>query len=482
MGGTHPTMRIYYIKRSPVYADNINIVNYLNKISESIENLLLEPGKELGRFLRFIRFQVQLCRFGFLRLKELNAMAMSAALSFRTIFAMIPVIVLAVLALGSFSALEDHQEALHKFLDKAGVAQIAVTGTTESENMVDQPDGDSEPIVYNVADEIEKLVLKVQESFTFGKVGPVGMALLIWSALTLFTTLERSLNRIFGARRNRPLGKRIMLYWSVLTLVPIIMTAALYVCGRINADIVSDGFWARSVNFIGWIAPVIIGVFMTALVYRLMPNTKVSFRWSVFGAAIAVPLWMLGRRAFQIYVSEFVGKDHLYGTMALLPLFMLWLNLSWTIFLYGAVLSHTAANLSVMEGSELAARISLGPPEMLAAALAIAGPYCRGEGPINFSGVREKLNLPDESIQRLLDRLVIIGIICPVENDGGGGAYVPARPVETIGILEVLGFNNPSGKLPADVNDPILVRELTRISQETNKALGDVKLADIVLA
>ena len=101
----------------------------IETISERVENLITSPGKELGRWARFFRFQIQLWRFCMLRLRSNNALAMSSALSFRTIFALIPALVLAILVLKSVGVLEHSKEPLREWLDAASSTEKRPSST-----------------------------------------------------------------------------------------------------------------------------------------------------------------------------------------------------------------------------------------------------------------------------------------------------------------------------------------------------------------
>ena len=103
-------------------------MNRMQKILHQWEEFLDAPGKELGRWARLLRFQMQLGRFCVKQLNLINAPALSSALSFRTIFAMIPTIVLGILVLKQVGGFESSKENLHQFLDKTGFTQIAFTG------------------------------------------------------------------------------------------------------------------------------------------------------------------------------------------------------------------------------------------------------------------------------------------------------------------------------------------------------------------
>jgi len=465
-------------------------------LKKRLENLLTAPGDELSSWARFIRYQIQLWRFCARRLRDNNAMAMSAALSFRTIFALVPTLVLAFLVLRSVGALQDAKQNLRQLLEASGFSQIVVvheskTPTTAATGEADESSGadgattqqaasaDTQPSeVINLAERVEKLVERVDAQLTFGRLGPIGVVLLIWTALTLLTTVERSLNRIFEAPRSRSIGRRILLYWSAITLLPIAVTGTVYAGERASGAFESVPGVSWLLVSISWVGPIIVEIFILAAVYMLIPNTKVRFRPAVAGAVIAVPLWLIAKWAFALYIQEVVAKGNLYGALGLFPLFLIWLNLSWLIFLFGAELAHTAANLKRMRSAEAAEKILIGPWELLAAAVAIAKPYIKGLGPVSREQVAEKLNLPEEPVHRIMNLLGGEGIICTVD-DAGGEAYVLAKPAESIPVLQILRMRTrDSGKRTEDY-DADIAGNIAIARQKADSALDRMTLADV---
>lgn len=448
----------------------------IDGIRGRIEGLLTAPGRELGSWARFLRFQVHLWRFCARRLREHNVTAMSAALCFRTLFAMIPAIVLAVLVLKSIGVLEDSKASLRRVLAGSGFDQIAVVESTAQE----ADEGDAAQKRINAAEKIESIVSEVESKLTFGRLGPVGAALLIWTALTLLTTVERSLNRIFGADRARPLGRRLIVYWSALTLGPLVWVVA-SVTGRRLVQVAENlpGLsWLLSLT--GWLGPVVVGIMVVAAVYKLIPHTHVRFRAAFGGAVVAVPLWLIAKWGFSAYVNAFVGTDNLYGSLGLLPLFLIWLNVSWLIFLFGAELAHTAANLSRMQIAEQVKDDVTQPSDLLAAALVVAESFLAGRGPAVVEAVASRLRLPPEMVLRLLDTLATYRIVCRVE-DATEPAYVLARPAEAISVLTILGLERPE-RTPAPDREyePDILRRVDGVREQARLAIGGYTLADAV--
>lgn len=459
-------------------------MKWLPRLREHVARMLTSPGAELGRGAAFVQFQVRLWYFCLRRLRENNALAMSSALSFRTIFALVPTIVLGVVVLKSLGYLEDSKRALGKLLTQSGFAGIAVVQkpatAPASASRPDRAPAETQPRSLTAAEVIQRAVSQVEAKLTFGRLGPIGVALLIWAALTLVTTIERSLNRIFGAPRSRSLGRRVLLYWAAMTLGPIALVLADYASGEAVAFFGRVGGLSLILAAVGWVQPIVVGVAVLTALYVWLPNTQVSKRAALGGAVLAFPAWLVARWAFCLYVREVVGTNPLYGSLGLLPLFLMWLNLSWWIILFGAEFAHAAASAGDLAAAERAERTFLGPWELLAASLAVAARHAAGAGPATAAQVVEGLRLPQASVQVLLDRLAGADVICRVQK-ADEPAYVPARAPAAIQVAEVLAFGGPPGREPSALPfQADLARAVQRVRQAAQESLAGKTLADVL--
>lgn len=454
-------------------------------LRQRLEDWIADPGAQLSRWGRLLRAQLALGRMCARRLRENNVLALSAALSFRTIFALIPVLIFAFLILRSVGVVEDGKRSLREFLRGSGLAQIAVRdgpGPATGPAPADPGGGGSAPAggeIVNIADQIEQLVAETESKLTFQRIGPVGAVLLIWTALTLLITLEQSLNRIFGAPRNRALTRRIVLYWSAITLGPVTVVAVSYFSNlaiRTSAEV--PGL-SSVTAVLGRIAPVLVGILVVALAYKLIPNTGVPLRAALAGAVVAVPLWLLARWAFALYVDRFVLKGHLYGVLGVVPLFLLWLNLSWTIFLFGAQFAHTAANLARLEQAERADRRPAGPSEWLAVALAVARQFAAGRGAATFEQIVALTEAPGERVRPVLHGLIDARVITPTDEHPER-RYLLSRPAAQVRVADILELADPQGaSTGAGESDGI--RLAVRSAQVRSRAaLEPLTLADLL--
>jgi membrane protein len=475
----------------------------LRDLRAFVVRLASNPGGELGRGAGLVHYQIKLWTYCLRRLRDNNAMAMSAALSFRTIFAMVPSLVLVILMLSSLGQKERAEKYLHDYISRSGITVIKMkaepaaapaedeTAPAQAATTASAPASAPAGDVLSVEGKLNEVIKLVEEKVTLGRLGPIGLALLIWTALTLMTTVERSLNRIFRAPGGRSVGRRTLLYWSALTLGPIALIAALaaaeYVSRYAN-QLIGGYYWLKWLLIpLGLLQPIVVGIILFAGAYALIPNTKVKLRAALTGAVVAFPGWLVAMWGFGLYVTHVVGRDPLYGTLGLLPLFLFWLNTSWLVFLFGAEIAHTSGELA-QSGMQLDDEQSdprdamVSPWDMLAAALAVAGPYAAGQGPVSQSDIVARLRIKPRSVRLLLEDLVERKLICPVEQADTDG-YVPGRPIEQIRVEDVIELADPRDEAQAIKARPYekdLAKAINQARQTARKALGETTLADLL--
>jgi len=460
------------------------------------------PSQLKDRAAGLLRDQFDVWRFSLLRMKEIDAPSMGAALSYRTIFALIPVLVLAFLILKSVGVLGDARGSLRYVMDYAGFRQIylqdaPVDFDTQWEEWVTAPPGAAPPAPAgapaagpaaaqkeeNVGLRIEEVITNAEQQLTLGKLGPVGVVLLIWTSLSLMTTTEQSLNRIFEAARSRSVGRRTLLYWSAMTLGPVVLVATVYAIGQATDAVVAHvpgAGWAMAA--LDWAVPGLAGIVLLAALYKLMPNTFVGLWPAVGGAVFVVPIWMAAKWGFALYVKSLVAKGHLYGTLGLFPLFLLWLYVSWLVFLLGAQLAHTGMNLRRLQAMKAADRAVPGPWDLLAAALSVARLYQEGIGPVPAMRVAEDLRLPPALVQPILGQLLSAGILCPAGLAPAAG-YVLARPPEQTAVLDVLQAARTQGRdAAAHAFAPPVALSVAAVQGKAREALGAMTLAQALTA
>ncbi len=477
---------------------------------------LAATAHQHGGWRRLLWSQAQLVEACVHQLRQHNAMAMSAALSFRTIFAMVPMIVLMFMLVKPLGLVPDRRQAVHNLLHLVGLTQIEYVPRTETQPSADsaaqakapgeraestygntiapgiqagadgegiaglsaQSEADSEEETVNLADELESLIVRFESALTGKGVGPIGVLVLVWTALTLLTTMERSLNRIFEAPRSRSLGRRVLLYWSVVTLGPLVWLGAAFI-GRRAATIASQtAALSWLIGWVYWASPLVVGIALLAGLYCLMPNTRVAFGAAVKGATLAVPAWMVALWAFAVYVERVGGKS-IYGAIGIFPLFLMWMNLSWWIFLLGAEIARATSSVSPVGLREGGDQLLLGPWDVLAAVVAIARANAATKTPVPIGQVSKAVSLSEIATDRLLSRLEEAGLVCRVA-DAEEGSFLLAWPADRMKVSAVLGIEGGEEHTPLARKFPPELAETVALAQRrAERGLDDITISEL---
>ena len=177
------------------------------------------------------------------------------------------------------------------------------------------------------------------------KLTAVGMVALAVSAVMLLMTIQSTLNRIFAVRHQRALILRVLVFWSLLTLGPVLLALALSLTSDLaqvaratvsDAGFANGGFETRA----GWprhVLAIALEILAFTGLYVIVPNRPVPWRDGLIGGLLAVLLLEVLKRVFALYFMIFPAYQTIYGALATIPIFLIWLYACWTVILIGAV-------------------------------------------------------------------------------------------------------------------------------------------------
>jgi len=170
-----------------------------------------------------------------------------------------------------------------------------------------------------------------------------GILVLLASALMMMSSIEDRFNRIWRVPSPRKGSARFLMYWAALTLGPLLIAAGIGASSWVYAQPLWRGVASRGLPGLRlWaLAPFLINGFGLALLYQLVPNCRVRWRDAIAGALLAAVLFELARKGFVLYVQGIANYSAIYGALAAIPIFLIWVYLSWVIVLLGA--TFTAA-------------------------------------------------------------------------------------------------------------------------------------------
>jgi membrane protein len=402
-------------------------VDPLLRLESYIEWLISHPVAELSQAQRRLRFTLDLVRHCSRELGDNDAAQMAAALTYRTIFGLVPLLMVSMLAFRMFGDME----AAARHLQRAAYAFF---------NYQVDP---SRPEATAFKESLDERVLDLMRSvsgLSFEAIGAVGALLLIWAALGLLVSLENAANRIYRAPDGRRWSMRIGIYWAVLTLGPILLLVVLY----------AAEFWLGRAEALPFVGPLfallgefgaLFGSFLSlTLLYKLIPNTHVRWRPALTGALVAAVLTGASKWAFGLYVSQALPYMKLYGAIGLVPLFLFWLYLNWLILLFGLEVAYTLQAMKgrVYEHREGRGALAIADPQWLIPLMVVLARRGLDGRPVSRQDLAEDLELRLEAVNELVGRLEAEGLVLQVSRQGDDVGLALATGPERIPLARLL--------------------------------------------
>jgi membrane protein len=283
---------------------------------------------------------------------------------------------------------------------------------------------------------------------------------------------------------------RVVHYWAVITLGPLVI---LLVVGVMSGEkFAASQRWLAELPMVGrvglaWTMRLLPYLLLSAafwLFYLLMPNTKVRWTAALVGGVVGGCLWQLNNEFSVLYVSNVVTYSKMYGSLGILPVFLVGLYFSWLILLFGAQISYSFQNRHACLQTILANQINQQGREFIALRLMahIGGRYQEGATALSAQALAVALRVPTRLAGEILSRLVLAGLLLEVRGHEGG--FVPARPLRQIGCLDILqALRKGQGSQGLKGTEPTLDRvrrEYERIGAAECNAASQTTLLDLV--
>jgi len=399
----------------------------LESLVSWLRRVITQPFSELNRWQRAVRFGYDLGRFGARQLKHDRAQHMAAALSFRTLFSLLPVLVVATLLVKGLIGLEPFLAMAGELLASVGLDTIRVVpsdGVTEESQTMSVWLKD----LFGQAAEVD-----------LAAVHWIGVALMLYAALSLMVTIENCLNVIVRAPVGRRWSRRIPLYWFVLTVSPLLVVLWYYVNHRFDQWITSVEAW-QWLAYTAWLGWNLFFAWLLMLaVYMLVPSSQPEFKPAAAGAGVAAVLLVLGLRGLGAYLNYGFMVGQLYGSLGLVPLFMIWVYLMWLAVLFGL---EVCAILQALPGRRLEElererkSESLVDPAAVVAVMEVIGKRFTDGQPTTLLQVCQATGLPEQAASRMFSGLVLENFLHRL--DGPSGTVALSKPPEQITGVELL--------------------------------------------
>ena len=452
-------------------------------VAEELWQLDLQAAGSLHRFvLRQVRMGIMVVR-GFL---DDRCMLRASALTYTTMLAIVPILAVAFSVLKGLGVQNELREQLIDNFTKVVQVSEAADGEAAPEGGGDTSEADKR-LAGGAANIVDQFIGSV-ENVSAARLGTIGAVLLVFSVVSVLGNIEKSLNAIWGVKKPRTLLRRFSDYLSAVIAGPLFLTLA----SAINASLQSNTIVTKVLKYdiaklaLGHLAPFVLLWVAFTLLYMFMPNTRVRFGSALAGGVIAGTLWQVVQWAyieFQVGVSKY---NAIYGGFAQLPMFLVWLYISWAIALLGAEIAFARQNLSTYSLERRALNASVQFREALALRIAAtaARAFAHGDKPWTAERMSIEWGMPIRLINDVVYQLEAKGILC--QSTGDPVAYMPGRALETIRAADVIkalwvyGDSAPDmSRLPGEET---LRSLLARVESATEKELGSMDLREMAEA
>jgi len=267
------------------------------------------------------------------------------------------------------------------------------------------------------------------------------LALLI-TAVLLFDNIEKNFNALWNVARRRSLLRRFMAFTMVLVWGPVLIALSFYTSGRLRAFLASYNLLDLSLlRFLLGIFPWMISVAAFVLMLYVIPATKVRFRSALIGGVVGGTIWEVAKIGFSHWVARSITYSALYGSLALIPIFLVWLYLTWIIVLLSVEVSYVHQNYKSLVLNRVFAKIS--PRDRLHLTLriftCIAEAFYRGAHPPDADDLADRFVVPLELVEDLLQTLESKGLLVRTEPEEDRVGYLPGRTLANLTLAQVLG-------------------------------------------
>ncbi|MBW2198732.1 MAG: YihY/virulence factor BrkB family protein [Deltaproteobacteria bacterium] len=357
------------------------------------------------------------------------------------------------------------------------------------ENQLMEKFSGQEDVMIRVVDFAHSLL----ENTKGGMIVGIGIIVLLWTVIKLLAHIEGSFNDIWEVKKSRSYGRKFSDYLSIMLISPLLIimssSATVFITTKIaliTEKVALIGMFSPMIFFMLKLIPYCLMWILFIFTYILMPNTKVNFSAGFIGGIIAGTIFQAAQLAYILFQVGVAKYNAIYGSFAALPLFLIWMQLSWLIVLFGAEISFSYQYVDTYEFEPDLRQISPAFKRLLTLQVAnrVISTFSKGKMPLTASNLSQALEIPIRLVQQLLDELVESEIFSITEiKENEKLAYQPARDINIITIKSIIDALEQKGvdNIPVAQTPELqsLAEVLWTFSAEIEKSPANLLLKDI---
>lgn len=411
-----------------------------------LDRTIWDPGnKDTPTWECYLRSTLRIIAISIKGMKEHGLFSRSAGLSYGVMMALGPMIAIAAWISTAFVHADAEVQIKRVLMFVAPSLQelINMEGANGADSeMVSALDGLIRQIVQGADALVDQINTDGSKAF-----GALGSIVLIWLVIQLMTSIETTFNRIWGVRKGRSWGQRIITYWSFISLGTVLGLGSTALVSATNIAIVFD--W---LPFGQTITPIFVAlspllsflmlVILLCLFYMFFPNTQVRFRPALAGATFAAIFLLANNYLSILYIHRVVSLQSLYGSLGIIPVLMIGLYFFWVLILMGGQMTYSVQNVQFLTSQYAWRNLSNQAREVLTLAvmLKISRRYLQCEQPPTSEQIGGSLQAPTNTVNESLSDLEDLGWVFPVNlhNEDGTESlgYQPSVPLEKLTLGE----------------------------------------------
>lgn len=320
-----------------------------------------------------------------------------------------------------------------------------------------------------------------------GLIAGVGIVLLLWSIISLLMNIENSFNDIWEIQTGRTWYRKITDYLTIMLIAPIFLLISGSLTVMIQSKL-ADSFYISGATTI---ILKLIAFFMLCgiftFLYMVLPNTRVNFKSAFSAALLATLLFELLQWAYITFQIGASNYNKIYGSFAALPLFLIWVQYSWYIVLFGAEMAFAHQNVDHYELESEIKNISVRYKRVIALMISnkVVKGFNEGNPPLTAMQIAKTLDLPVRLARNVINELVETKIFSEIITDNDKEiAYQPAISDSKLTIRFIMDRLDEKGVNSLPITDSKELEAINRLMQEMNQLLdtdkGNVQVKDIV--
>ncbi len=326
-----------------------------------------------------------------------------------------------------------------------------------------------------------------------GIIAGVGVVMLFWTVISILGKIEESLNNIWEVKKGRTLVRKFSDYIALMVFAPVLLvistSATVLVAGQVKlimGKIALLGMFSSIIIFLLNILPYVSIWFLLTLVYLVMPNTRIPIKSALIGGISAgtitqIVQWLYIK--FQIGAAKYGA---IYGSFAALPLFLVTLQISWMIVLFGAEISYANEHYETYGFHPDYSRLSFASKRKLALEIfhLLVKKFSQGEKALTARNISGLLEIPVRLVRQLLYELIEVGLVVEtVTEKKSEPTFQPGRPIENLTLKEALDAYDHRGIITDAFRHSDEAEKITNylksISEVSERAPGNVVVKEI---